>query len=594
MTRKILIRCLLFVLFMGVGYRDQAVWCESLKKSFGAAEQNSVNLYLEVPGAIKNMYHPKRMPDLYVVYKPYCLVTSQANYNKIQEGDPTATLADHGSMWNYDTSVPLIFFGKGIRRGRLEGKANLIDIAPTLASLLGSQPPASSTGRVLREAINPFVSRWGSKDVPRVAIVFTLDQCRQDYFTRFADALDYTKKEIIRKGTVFADTKICYAKTATAVSHTAIGTGTIPGMTGILGNNLYDPDTDEFPLSFDDSAHGEMSPENLLVPTLADVLDQLYHNQSKIVSLSCYGRAAMGLAGHGAYIGGGDKDIVLALNSFSGLPYTNSDWYTLPDYMKVGYNPDLKIDAWIKKYYGIDINTEQWTESTTVVDTGPFSLGEKRIPAPDGFFPWGEAFSFSHSMIDSQCDYPGDLQLYQGDEATSKYFEPSNYAPFYQLWAVDQMLEIMKQENVGQDWVPDMVFFNFKCLDKVGHRFGTSSGEMYTYFYYVDYCLKKIKTWLDANVGRNEYVMVITSDHGANDVIAGGEWIIKEDLVALIEKKFGKGIIKKFMGDQIFLDKGLLETYGYTDADVGLWMRENLDYLVNVYTKSEIEKVRGQ
>ena len=61
----------------------------------------------------------------------------------------------HGTPFSYDTHIPLILMGPGIRAGRHHGSVVLNDLAPTLATLLGVETPSGSNGRVLSEALLP-------------------------------------------------------------------------------------------------------------------------------------------------------------------------------------------------------------------------------------------------------------------------------------------------------------------------------------------------------------------------------------------------------------------------------------------------------
>jgi hypothetical protein len=58
----------------------------------------------------------------------------------------------YGSIYNYDTRVPLILFGPQFRPGEREDNIELTDLAPTLARAMGTALPSSSTGRILGEA----------------------------------------------------------------------------------------------------------------------------------------------------------------------------------------------------------------------------------------------------------------------------------------------------------------------------------------------------------------------------------------------------------------------------------------------------------
>ncbi len=62
---------------------------------------------------------------------------------------------DHASPYNYDTHVPLAFYGVPFQPGTYRGSTEPVDLAPTLASLLGINPPTHSVGRVLTEALSP-------------------------------------------------------------------------------------------------------------------------------------------------------------------------------------------------------------------------------------------------------------------------------------------------------------------------------------------------------------------------------------------------------------------------------------------------------
>ena len=63
------------------------------------------------------------------------------------------TVASHGSVYDYDTHVPLIFYGAGVRPGRIAGFVRTVDLAPTLAALAGVVPTERLDGVILRQAI---------------------------------------------------------------------------------------------------------------------------------------------------------------------------------------------------------------------------------------------------------------------------------------------------------------------------------------------------------------------------------------------------------------------------------------------------------
>lgn len=90
---------------------------------------------------VYNGFNPRRNGELVIIYEPF----------KFLSEFPAGTT--HGTPYSYDTHVPLIIMGTGVRPGLYNQAATPADIAPTLATLLRVQPPSSATGRVLIEAL---------------------------------------------------------------------------------------------------------------------------------------------------------------------------------------------------------------------------------------------------------------------------------------------------------------------------------------------------------------------------------------------------------------------------------------------------------
>jgi predicted AlkP superfamily pyrophosphatase or phosphodiesterase len=90
----------------------------------------------------RSFYAP-RSGDVLLQTKPFYF------WGSYGERDTGST---HGSPYDYDTHVPLIFVGPGVRTGNFAQDVEIVDLAPTLANLLGIQPPAGNEGRVLEEA----------------------------------------------------------------------------------------------------------------------------------------------------------------------------------------------------------------------------------------------------------------------------------------------------------------------------------------------------------------------------------------------------------------------------------------------------------
>jgi predicted AlkP superfamily pyrophosphatase or phosphodiesterase len=90
---------------------------------------------------VARSFFPSRGPDLFVVFKPYWLFGKGGT--------------SHGTPWNYDTHVPLLFFGAGIHPGTYSERVGISDVAPTLAALLHVETPSGSVGHILSEIVDP-------------------------------------------------------------------------------------------------------------------------------------------------------------------------------------------------------------------------------------------------------------------------------------------------------------------------------------------------------------------------------------------------------------------------------------------------------
>ncbi|HEX4693210.1 alkaline phosphatase family protein [Sphingomonas sp.] len=86
---------------------------------------------------------PERSGDLLVFLKPRITAITVKN-------DPTAAIATHGSIWDYDRRVPILFWRRGMKGFEQPLSVETVDIAPTLAGLLGFPlAPGAVDGRCL-------------------------------------------------------------------------------------------------------------------------------------------------------------------------------------------------------------------------------------------------------------------------------------------------------------------------------------------------------------------------------------------------------------------------------------------------------------
>lgn len=89
-------------------------------------------------------YMPQRSGDVLFAYRP--------GYFEGYGASPTRGTT-HGSGWNYDTHVPILFYGHGIRPGNVLRRTSITDIVPTIAMLVGMTLPDACSGAVVTEAM---------------------------------------------------------------------------------------------------------------------------------------------------------------------------------------------------------------------------------------------------------------------------------------------------------------------------------------------------------------------------------------------------------------------------------------------------------
>ena len=100
--------------------------------------------YAPLPQSIRerivNGFNPQRSGDLMFITK-----------SGVVGGGNTGT--GHGVFYNYDAHIPLLFYGKGIKKGQVNNVNYMTDIAPTITTLLGIQMPSGSIGKPILEVI---------------------------------------------------------------------------------------------------------------------------------------------------------------------------------------------------------------------------------------------------------------------------------------------------------------------------------------------------------------------------------------------------------------------------------------------------------
>lgn len=112
---------------------EEIISYEMIDKAYSASDLNTTSFNNGVERLLQNGYHQKRSGDVLVVLNP----------SVISRGRKGTT---HGSGYTYDTHVPLLFFGHGIKQGETYKPTEITDIAPTISALLDIAFPNANIG----------------------------------------------------------------------------------------------------------------------------------------------------------------------------------------------------------------------------------------------------------------------------------------------------------------------------------------------------------------------------------------------------------------------------------------------------------------
>ncbi|MCD8404662.1 alkaline phosphatase family protein [Tenacibaculum dicentrarchi] len=120
---------------------DEVINYKGIYKTATARTLQTTSFTTGILNSLQNGYNQKFSGDVMLVPTP-----STVSYPK--KG------TTHGSGYSYDTHIPVIFYGNGIKKGASKKKYEIVDIAPTLSNLLQIEFPNGSTGKVIEEVLN--------------------------------------------------------------------------------------------------------------------------------------------------------------------------------------------------------------------------------------------------------------------------------------------------------------------------------------------------------------------------------------------------------------------------------------------------------
>lgn len=444
------------------------------------------------------------------------------------EPDYVGSGLPHVAPFDYVEEVPMFWYGPGYIRaqGSVKRPVETPDIEPTQAELLNFDELQQPDGQGLDDALVPAAQR---PDPPRLIVTLVWDAGGDVILDEWRSKWPYLRS-LIPRGTWYENATIASAPASTAQIHAGMGTGAYPRNHGIVGHHFRIGEAEAEPWR----SVATMP----ILPTLADVYDRDNANEPKIAGMETVA-IHNGMVSHGSVWGGGDKDIAVfrepddaeTLGNETGVRWTITralaPYYTLPSYAN-------------------------------------------DLPSISTYFPEADLMDGREDGMWRGWPLTLDSKIGLGG------FDTPARIP-YQQRLVE---EVVKREAFGQDDVPDMLFINNKLIDTLGHiGRGLNSPRMGDAVKAQDIYLRKFIDFLNAEVGENKWVMVLTADHGATPYPkTTGAFVISPGKVgAAIDARFDRDdddqqVLQFVQPTQVFLNKSELADNGYSLEDVSRYL----------------------
>ncbi len=416
---------------------------------------------------------------------------------------------------------------------------------------------------------------------PKLVVGIVIDQMRYDYLYRFNQYFGNDGfKRLMDEGTNFTYAHFNYVPTYTAPGHTSIYTGTTPFYHGIIANDWYDKskekmiycvnDTTERSIGSND-VEGEMSPKNLMATTITDQIKLATSGKSKVISISLKDRAAILPGGHWA-------NAAYWYDSKTG-DFISSSYYTksLPKWV-IDFNNRKLADNYL---------SNEWKLSKPISDYQISNPDES--PYENDVFSEGKtSFPHSFSNVKPQNKY-GVLES----------------TPFGNQLLEEFVKAALKNENLGKGNETDFLAISFSSTDFIGHAYGNYSYELEDTYIKLDSQIADLLKALDKQVGKGNYLLFFTADHGVLDTpsylkehnLPTGELNYKKALDSLNQfsiRTFGdKNIIENFSNNQIFLNRNLIAQRNLdihkVEQDYADFLRNTFPAIASVFTRDALE-----
>lgn len=424
-------------------------------------------------------------------------------------------------------------------------------------------------------------SSYDNLEKPKLVVAIVVDQMRYDFLENLSDR--YTENgfnRLINEGYNCKSNFFNYVPTVTGPGHSSVSTGSTPMTHGIVGNNWFDRKKNKSVYCTDDSDYdniggddytGNKSPNNLLVETFADI-NKLNNPKAKTISVGIKDRGSI-------LMGGKNADAAYWYYGKEKAQWITSTYYmqNLPTWVE-NFNQEDNLEKYLNDWVPLnDISTYDNYE----IDNNNF---EKLFKGKDNSaFPYDTKSLMKHN----DC------------------FDMIKETPYGNEMTTDFAIEAIINEELGKRGETDVLTISYSSTDYVGHSFGVASVETQDTYIRLDREIEKLLTFLDNELGENQYTLFLTGDHGVLEIpafltsngvnaMAISENDMKKEVVKQLQSVFNlkiEDIIDDIDNNQIYLSDNEIKNLGLNKNNVIdelIKILESFDFISNAYSAEYI------
>ncbi len=415
---------------------------------------------------------------------------------------------------------------------------------------------------------------------PKLVVLIVVDQMRADYIDKFGFQWTGGLKRLVAEGAWFRNAAFPYAVTTTCAGHATISTGALPATHGMISNEWWDRELHKEVACTDDpkaknvgyagaTVSGGNSAANLLLPAFADELKFQSGPGVRVVSFSLKARASITM-------GGRTGDAVTWFDPSVGA------WVTSSAYPVAKFVEEYAKAHPVSGDYG-----KTWAP---LLPSSAYLYSEKANGAvpPPGF---GSALP--HPLRGMPNSTGPDPVFYD-------QWESSPYADTYLSRLAEAAVDKLE---LGKRAGTDFLGVGFSPVDHAGHAFGPRSWEIQDILARLDRDLAEFFSHLDRAVGKGNYVVAFSADHGVGptpeDLLKSGMdagllniYKVQEQIDKALEPfHFPKPAVAKIGRTGVYFTPG---TYDKLKAEPEAWRAIlqamlNLPGVAAVYRAEELE-----